>query len=77
MNQSLQVGFLLRIFNFLLKVIVFLCCSHQGPQELLQACKQGDLEVVLRSLAADVDGDIKDTVRLVFVVSIKVCFALQ
>ena len=76
MNQSLQVGFLLRIFNSLLKVIVFLC-SHQGPQELLQACKQGDLEVVLRSLAADVDVDIKDTVRLVFVVSIKVCFALQ
>lgn len=78
MNQSLQVGLLLRIFNSHLKVIVFLCCSHQGPQELLQACKQGNMEVVLRSLAADVDVDIKDTVRLVFVVSNKVvCFALQ
>ena len=47
-------------------------CSHQDPQELLQACKQGDLEVVLQSLAADVDVDIKDAVRLLFVVDIKV-----
>ena len=51
---------------------VFLCSSHQDPQELLQACKQGDLEVVLQSLAADVDVDIKDTVRILFVVDIKV-----
>ena len=51
------------------ELIVFLCCSHQDPQELLQACKQGDLEAALRSLAADVDVDIKlDSVRLVFVV---------
>ena len=51
---------------------VFLCCSHQDPQELLQACKQGDLEVVLHSLAADVDVNTKDTVRILFVVDIKV-----
>ena len=56
-------------------------CSHQDPQELLQACKQGDLEVVLQSLAADIDVDTKDAVRLLFVVDIKVynsiCFASQ
>lgn len=49
-----------------------MCCSHQDPQELLQACKQGDLEVVLHSLAADVDVNTKDTVRILFVVDIKV-----
>ena len=47
-------------------------CSHQDPQELLQACKQGDLELVLQSLAADIDVDTKDAVRLLFVVDIKV-----
>ena len=49
-----------------------MCCSDQDPQELLQACKQGDLEVVLQSLAADVDVDTRDTVRILFVVDIKV-----
>ena len=49
-----------------------MCSSHQDPQELLQACKQGNLEVVLQSLAADVDVDTKDTVRILFVVDIKV-----
>ena len=45
-------------------IIVFLCCSHQDPQQLLQACDQGDLEAALRLLATDIDVDIKDTVRL-------------
>ena len=48
-----------------------MCCSHQDPHELFQACKQGDLEVVLQSLAADVDIDIRDTVRILFVVDVK------
>ena len=44
----------------------FLCCSHQDPQELLQACEEGDLEAVLRLLATDIDVDIKDTVRVMY-----------
>lgn len=35
---------------------------------MFQACEQGDLEVALRLLATDVDVDIKDTVRLMFMV---------
>lgn len=44
--------------------IVFLFCSHQDPEQLFQACKLGDLEVVHRFLAAGVDVDIRDAVRL-------------
>ena len=42
--------------------IVSLCCSHQDPEQLFQACEQGNLEVVHRFLAAGIDVDIKDTV---------------
>ena len=41
-----------------------LCCSHQDPEQLFQACEQGDLEVVHRFLAANIDVDIRDTVSL-------------
>ena len=46
---------------------LFLCCSHQDPEQLFQACEQGDLEVVDRFLAANIDVDITDTVSLEFV----------
>ena len=59
------------------EAFVFLCFSDQDPQELLHACKQGDLEVVLQSLAADVDVDTKDTVRILFVVDIRTVLALH
>ena len=44
--------------------IVSLCCSHQDPEQLFQACEQGDLEVVHRFLTTGTDVDIRDTVRL-------------
>jgi len=37
---------------------------YQDPQQLFQACKQGDLEMSLKLLGADIDVDIKDIVRL-------------
>lgn len=40
-------------------------CFYQDPQQLFQACKQGDLEMSLKLLAADIDVDTKDIVRLV------------
>ena len=49
------------------EVIFSLCCFHQDPEQLFQACKQGDLKVVHRFLAAGVDVEIKDAVRLKFV----------
>ena len=50
--------------SFHYEVIVSLCCSHQDPEQLFQACEQGDLEVVHRFLTAGIDVDIRDTVRL-------------
>ena len=42
-------------------------CFYQDPQQLFQACKEGDVEMSLKLLAADIDVDTKDIVRLVFV----------
>lgn len=42
-------------------------CFYQDPQQLFQACKQGDLEMSLKLLAADIDVDTKDIVRLMCV----------
>ena len=47
---------------FLHELIISLSCFHQDPEQLFQACEQGDLEVVHRFLAAGIDVDIKDTV---------------
>ena len=44
-------------------MIVSLCCFHQDPEQLFQACEQGDLEVVHKFLAAGIDVDIKDAVN--------------
>ena len=52
------------------EVIICLVCFYQDPQQLFQACKQGDLEMALKVLAADIDVDIKDIVRLVGVVEL-------
>ena len=46
----------------LLDFVVSLCCFHQDPEQLFQACEEGNLEVVHRFLAAGIDVDIKDTV---------------
>ena len=72
--------FLLSFYEYsapvLHEVIIFLCCFHQDPRELLQACKQGDLEAALRLLATDIDVDIKDTVRLMFIVVDATCIVI-
>ena len=49
------------------EVIICMVCFYQDPQQLFQACKQGDLEMSLKLLGADIDVDIKDIVRLVCV----------
>ena len=56
-------------------------CFCQNLQQLFQTCKQGDLEMSLKLLAADIDVDTKDIVRLVCVcicvVLLKICSGLN
>ena len=52
--------------NLLCDVIA--CSSHQDPEQLFQACEQGNLEVVHRFLAAEIGVDIRDAVRLELVI---------
>ena len=47
---------------------VIVCSSHKDPEQLFQACEQGDLEVVHRFLAAGIGVDIRDAVRLELVI---------